>query len=1046
LLTLYNHNMIHKNLFLAFFLLPHCLFAQKASVTEESRELLTYPFSDANPVPILTGSHKNIYPYHSFDGYAVTGKKQAWKVIKLENDYIEVYVLPEAGGKVWGAIEKSTGKEFIYRNEVMKFRNIAMRGPWTSGGIEFNFGIIGHNPGTANPVDYTTKENSDGSVSCFVGNMDLPSRTQWRVEIRLPKDKAYFETRALWNNPTPVSQSYYNWMTAAAVVTDDLEFFYPGNQALEHNGEANPWPIDKDGHNLSPYRNNAFGSHKSVHIVGEYNDFMGGYYHKSNFGFGHWALYDDMPGHKLWLWSQAREGAIWKDLLTDSDGQYMEFQAGRGFNQYSASDVRTPISEMTFPPNQTDRWTEMWFPVKEIGGLQEVSQAGVLNVTHQDGTLQIAINALAFADAKIIVRSNEKVVYTQDKKFTPMEVFKASVPLAKDAPYELVVEGMDLQHGSVNKNEVKRPFKTTIPADENSAAHLYQQGMELKEARNYTGAKISLTKCLQKDALYMDALAAMAELFYHSNQYDSALYFTNQALQLDSYHPAANYYAGINYRAKGDLINALETFGWAARSMEFRSAAYAQMAGLELQLNNLPLAAHYAIQSLDFNKNNVVALEALAIQYRKSGNTEMADKIIEQLNQLDPLNHFAHFEKYLLHPSAENYTTFSSAITNEFPYQTYLEVMLDYADFGLQEDALKVLEKGPAHALLATWKAYLSNDESLLAKAADESPAFVFPYRTETIAALEWAISKTANWKFKYYLGLNYWGIERLEETTKLFQACGNEPDYAPFYSSRAFLLKGNAPHELTDLQKAKTLSPTDWRNWNRLIEYYENTGDNKMALTLATQASQQFKGNYNLALQFARVQLNNGQYEASTKTLDKTVILPFEGSTSGKTVYEQAYINVALNLMAQKKYKEAFAKLEKSKAWPESLGVGAPYEPDNRMQQYLQAICMEKTSGPKGATALRDSITAFTMADENYTHPSFNNLLALHVLKNKGATGQANALVEKIKTAPAHNQAVHRFTVAAFLNDTNTMESLQKDFTGNNYYKIFKRIEGLEK
>ncbi|MEO7489309.1 MAG: DUF5107 domain-containing protein, partial [Ferruginibacter sp.] len=229
--------MIHKNLLLAFFLLPHCLFAQKTTITEESRELLTYPFSDANPVPILTGSHKNIYPYHSFDGYAVTGKKQAWKVIKLENDYIEVYVLPQAGGKVWGAIEKSTGKEFIYRNEVMKFRNIAMRGPWTSGGIEFNFGIIGHNPGTANPVDYTTKENSDGSVSCFVGNMDLPSRTQWRVEIRLPKDKAYFETRALWNNPTPLSQSYYNWMTAAAVVTDDLEFFYPGNQALEHNGE-----------------------------------------------------------------------------------------------------------------------------------------------------------------------------------------------------------------------------------------------------------------------------------------------------------------------------------------------------------------------------------------------------------------------------------------------------------------------------------------------------------------------------------------------------------------------------------------------------------------------------------------------------------------------------------------------------------------------------------------------------------------------------------------------------------------------------------------
>ena len=144
------------------------------------------------------------------DGYSLGGRLQSWKVITLKNDYIEVYVLPQAGGKVWGAIEKSTGKEFIYRNEVMKFRNIALQGPWTSGGIEFNFGFIGHTPSTATPVDYVKRVNDDGSVSCIVGNIDLPSRTQWRVEIRLPKDKAFFETNVTWYNPTPVPQSYYN--------------------------------------------------------------------------------------------------------------------------------------------------------------------------------------------------------------------------------------------------------------------------------------------------------------------------------------------------------------------------------------------------------------------------------------------------------------------------------------------------------------------------------------------------------------------------------------------------------------------------------------------------------------------------------------------------------------------------------------------------------------------------------------------------------------------------------------------------------------------
>lgn len=1034
--------MINKKLLLACLLLHSSLWAQNATIKEETKQLLTYPFSDANPVPILTGPHKNIYPYHTFDGYAAKATMQPWKVITLENDYIIVYVLPQAGGKVWGAIEKSTGKEFIYRNEVMKFRNIAMRGPWTSGGIEFNFGIIGHNPGTANPVDYITKQNEDGSVSCFVGNMDLPSRTQWRVEIRLPKDKAYFETIALWDNPTPLPQSYYNWMTAAAVVTDDLEFYYPGNHALEHSGEAGTWPMDKQGRNLAPYRNNNFGSHTSLHVVGEYNDFMGGYYHNTEFGFGHWALYDDMPGHKLWLWSQAREGAIWKDLLTDSDGQYMEFQAGRGFNQYSAFQYRSPISEMNFLPNQTDQWKEIWFPVKAIGGLQEVSPSGVLNVTHQNNTLQVAVNALAFANAKILVTTGDKVIYSADKQFKPMDVFKAEVPLAEGAPYEVTIQGMDLKHASLNSNLIKRPFVTIIPDDTTSAAHLYKYAMELKKGRNYTDAKTYFLKCLAKDALYIDAYAALAELGYRSNQYDTALFYANQALQLDAYHPAANYFAGITYRAKGDAINALETFGWAARSMEYRSAAYAQMAGVELQLNNLPLAQHYAQQSLDFNKNNVTALQVLAVQYRKAGSVNMADKTLETIIRLDPLNHFAQFEKYLLRPTDDNLAAFKGSITNEFPYQTWQEVMLDYVNFGLTDDALALIAHAPQHPLLAVWQAYLTKDETALVNAAAAGPEFVFPYRTETVPPLQWAVAKNNHWKFKYYLALNYWGIGRVEEALQLFNACGSEPDYAPFYTSRAFLLKGkDDTQQLADLQKAKTLTPGDWRNWSRLMEAYEGMPDVKTALQISTEACIKFTGNYNLALQHARMQLANGLYDASTKTLADTYILPFEGSVQGKKVYEQALINAAIDLMNAKKYKKAMAKLVQSRAWPESLGVGAPYHPDNRLQQYLQAICLEKTGNTTAAAALRDSVIAYTQTEGNLAQPNFGTLLALQLLQGKGAATEAAKLVEQLKQLPAYSNPVHQYTVAVFNNDASAAAELEKSLATNNYYIIIKKI-----
>lgn len=1034
-----------KRLLLVLILLPQIFFAQKATISEELREFLTYPYSDPNPNPILMGSHKNIYPYHTFDGYSLRPQKQNWKVVKLENDYIVVYILPEIGGKVWGAIEKSTGKEFIYHNEVVKFRNISMRGPWTSGGIEFNFGIIGHNPSTASPVDYITNENADGSVSCIVGNTDLPSRTQWRVEIRLPKDKAYFETLPMWSNPTPFPQSYYNFMTGAAAVSDDLEFYYPGNQSLEHNGEAKSWPKDKDGHFLPKYANNAFGSHTSIHVVGDYNDYMGGYYHKSEFGFGHWALYDEMPGRKLWLWALSREGEIWKDLLTDTDGQYMEFQAGRTFNQYAQSDFRSSIKEMPFNPGVTDRWREIWFPVKEIGGIKEVSPMGVMNVIHENGKLSIAVNALSFAHGKIIITSKGKHLFSEEKAFKPMDVYKKSIDLANGEAFEVEIAGMDLKHESVNKNLTKRPFENTVAANTNSASHFYQLAVEKKENRNYIEAKINYQKCLQKDPIYVDAMVGLAELFGRQAQYDSALYYTQKVLQMDAYHPSANYFAGISYMAIGDDINALETLGWAARSMEYRTAAYAEMATIKLKSNDLALATHYALQALNYNKFNLDALKTLAVINRNNKNKERANAYLNEILILDPLNHFAFFEKYLWNESTQTFAEFSGKINNEFPYQTYLEIFLEYFKMGAKSDALKVLEKAPAQPLITVWKAYLTQNISLLAQAAEQSPAFVFPYRTETLEALKWAVDNNSHWKFKYYLGLNYWGIDRLDEAKKMFFACKNTPDYAPFYISRAFLENNSEKKQVIfDLQKAKDLNPADWHNWSKLIEGYEHEGNHKTALQLSSEAYAKFPNNFNIALQYAKVLLDNEQYQNCADILEKTTFIPFEGSTVGKEIFEQAYVNLALNAIKQKDYDHALSLLERSKAWPESLGVGAPFEPDNRLQQYLEAICLEKLGKKNEAISRRDSLINFAVKQNTIVRPNFNNLLFLNTLQKNGDVKTLNSSLKTLKSLPNFKGSFQEWVLASFNKDLKKVAGIEKGMGSNNYLKIFKKIKLL--
>jgi len=1045
--------MLKRNLLFAFLIVSQMLMAQKASITVESRDILTYPYSDPNPVPVLSEGRSEIYPYHSFNGYSLTGQMQKWKVIKLENDYIEVYVMPSDGGKVWGAIEKSTGKEFIYRNEVMKYRNISMRGPWTSGGIEFNFGFIGHNPSTCVPVDYKTVENADGSVSCFVGSLDLPSRTKWSVEVRLPKDKAYFETRAMWSNPTPLPQDYYNWMTAAAVVTSDLEFAYPGNAKLEHSGEAGPWPVDKEGRDLSMYANNAFGSDRSAHIVGEYNDFMGGYYHKSEFGFGHWALYDEMPGHKLWLWSQARDGGIWEDLLTDSDGQYMEFQAGRMFNQYGGSAAyKTPISQTPFTPGLTDRWTELWFPVKDIGGLIDVSPMGVLNVKPENGKLQVGINALAFTDAKLIVKSEGKVIFSEEKKFKPMDVYKTSVSLNNNADYEVVVEGMDLQYSPSKRKLLSRPFYSSMAKDIVTPTTLYQEGMELKEGRNYKQAKELFKMCLQKDPLYIDALSALTEIYYRSMQYDSALYYANCALQLDTYNAAANYFAGVTYHTQGNLIDALESLGWAARWSEYRSTAYAQMAEIQLQLNNKPLTEHYANLALDYDRNNINALQVLSVLYRKSGETVLADRYIQTLSTLDPLSHFADFERYLLHNSSENLTRFTSTITNEMPYQTYLELSMIYYGFGLKNDALGVLDKSPVHPLVTIWKAYLKEDVSLLNEVASASPAYVFPYRTETVSALAWALSKNNNWKFKYYLGLNYAAVQRDAEAMQLFRACGNEPDYAPFYLTRANLERsGDDKQELKDLQAAQNLSPDDWRTLYKLIGYYNTRQNYQMTLTLSTEAIKKHKDNPDIGVQYAIALINNGQYAKSLKTLEGMNILPSEGARQGKVVFEQASLFLAMDLIRNKKYGEAIKMIEKSKEWPETLGVGKPYEVETIIQDYLEIFCLDKLKRPNETASLRKSIIDYTNKDLaatfNYVHytldspTSFNNILSLKLLKEKGETDAVNTLIQKIEKSGREGNLVNQWVIATYNNDQAKITELEKGFSKNTNFIILKKL-----
>ncbi|MEZ4825515.1 MAG: DUF5107 domain-containing protein [Bacteroidia bacterium] len=945
LIFLFLHSLLTLNTEIA-------LAQHKARISEDKKPIKTYPYDDPNPIPIL-GSNPKIYPYHKFEGYSHEGKPMDWNVVTLENDYIAVYVLPDAGGKVYGAVEKSTGEEFIYMNDVMKFRNISMRGPWTSGGIEFNFGIIGHHPSTASPVDYQLVENQDGSVSCWVGTMDLPSRTHWRVEVRLPADKAFFETRVLWYNPTPLHQSYYNWMTAAAAATSDLELFCPGDTYLTHPGDPMSWPYDPEGRHIAEYKFNNYGPSKSYHVVGEYNNFFGGYFHDKNFGFGHSSLYEEMPGQKLWLWALSRSGGIWEDLLTDTDGQYIEFQAGRLFDKYSPEGYNNPITQVGFSPGSADTWRELWFPVKQTGGISAVSEKVVMHIQRNNGQIRIILNALAEFSSPVEISLGGAVVKNAAVSLSPMEVETITLADGK-GQLNVRLSGADIDYTSDPEAlAIDRPFEGKPPFNQNTPSFHYFDGVQEMEYRNFTKAALAFEKCISMDPWHIDARVRLAEIYFHDARYDKALEVVRQALNIDTYHPGANFVAGIIYRAKENPVNALECLGWAARSPQYRSAAYSEMAQVSLTRRDYPRVIQFADKAIASDPLQIPAIWAKAVAYRMTGNKEACIRTAAQILDIDPLSHLAKTEKYLAEPSDAAYQPLIR-LNNEFPHETFLETGIQYANAGLYQDAISILTLGPTHTKNLLWIAWMNmktgtgQDIPLLNSTVGRDPDFVFPYRRESLKVMDWAFQIKAEWKTAWFLGLNYWALNQKEQTKMIFNALGNQPDYAPFYIARSDLGGGS----YADVAHALSLDPKTWRYHHLMIEEEWKKDESEAALAKAKSAAEKFPENYTIGFDLAKALVNAEKYAEAVQQFDRLNILPFEGASESRNVYEQALLYGALEAIQQKNYRQADIYLKKSLEWPENLGVGKPYDVDESITYYLLGISAQKRNRKKDAEA----------------------------------------------------------------------------------------------
>lgn len=974
------------------------LFAQQATVTETVETVKTYPFSDPDPV---ADPSDLFYPYFRFDGFSAKGTDQQWKVVSLENDYIKLTLFPEIGGKIWGAVDKTTGKEFIYNNHVVKFRDIAMRGPWTSGGIEFNFGIIGHAPTSSTPVDYVTRQKPDGSVSCYVSSYELVTRTLWTVEVNLPKDKAYFTTTTTWHNSSSIDQPYYQWMNAGYPAAGNAEFCYPGTNYIGHGGELHSFPLDEQGRDISWYEKNDFGNSKSYHIVGKYNDFYGAYWHENDFGSIHHADYDEKLGMKIFLWGLSREGGIWEDLLTDTDGQYIELQSGRMYNQPASNSSLTPYKHTAFGPQATDRWTEYWFPVKGIKGVSKASRIGALNVLREDGFLKLYFSPLQKLSTTIKLYEGEKEVNSIPLNCGVLETWKDSIPLNKAvaAGRLKVVVGEDLLVYSEvpSDNITSRPKQLPADFDWNSVYGLYTQGEQWMNQKVLDKAEKFLLTSLEKDPYFVPALTDLASLYYRQGRYDEALARCKTALSINTYDGDVNYLYGLCNMALGNHTDAKDGFSVASYSPGVRSAAYEKLAEMYLMDRNWAKAEHYALKSKEFNQMNLSADHVLMVVYRKTNQREKAKALIDPLLEDLPLYHAARFEQlYQGEGSGHPIDDLQSLIRNELPFETYMELAEWYESVGCTEEALSLLSCAGNYPIALYKQAYLfhqagNDDESrgMLQRAGALSPAMVFPFRPSSLKALEWAKTVQPDWKIDYYEALIRWANQDKAKALELLENCG-EADYAPFYLSRASLKEGES--RLADLLKAEQIEMS-WRTGFALINHYVANNQWQKAVETGKKYTKKYPSNYYIGLKYAKALCETGQYQPCISLLSRMQVLPNEGSYAGRAVYREANLYRAMEQLSHKNYKQVMKSVEASKEWPENLGVGKPYDNmiDCRLEDYLEAKAAAGQGDSRKASALLSAVAGYKTSRSYF---GSGNLLSALALRESGKVQEADRMV----------------------------------------------------
>ncbi|MBQ8822301.1 MAG: DUF5107 domain-containing protein [Lachnospiraceae bacterium] len=930
----------------------------KANVWVEKVKIPTYGIGAPEKAPmflekrVYQGSCGKVYPYPTVESMTDEKKDKEYTAVYLENEYIKVMVLPELGGRIQRAYDKTNDYDFVYYNRVIKPALVGLTGPWISGGIEFNWPQH-HRPTTFSPTDYITGENEDGSCYVMIHDVDQMYGTKGIMKFTLYPGKAYIEIMGQLYNRTSLPQTFLWWANPAVAVNDYTQSIFPPDvhAVMDHGKrDVSKFPIADGvyykhdysaGVDISRYKNipvpTSYMAEKSKY------DFVGGYDYSKEAGLLHVADHHVSPGKKQWTWGNGDFGQAWDRNLTDEDGPYIELMTGMFTDNQPDFTWLKPFEEKTF--------TQYFMPYKTVGQVKNATREAAVGLEYDGKEITMKVYATGvYPEAEVILSYAGEKLFGENVKLSPIDTYTKTLEKEGLQEDELIfsvwADGeclVSYQPEKWEEPEIPEPAKAAREPEEIATnEELYLTGLHIEQYRHAT---------YLPDPYYLEGLKrdpgdirinnAYGELLMRRGCFAKAQKYFEKALERMTYRnpnpfTSESYYLlGLTLFYQNRLEESYDAFYKATWSSEQQEMSFYYLAAISAKRGKFAQAYELVEKALVKNAHNIKARGLKAYLLRKLGKNEAALIWIAENLRLDPFDFVSGYEQVILQNCCEGALADWKAKMRDFK-ENYLMTARDYAEFGAYGEAIWVLDAcTEAYPMIPYYMAYYraqigAGYMDILTQAENADPSYCFPNKLEDIAVLSFAINNGENCaKACYYLACLYYDKRQYEEAIALWEKSAKQDETYPLthrnLSIAYYNKEKDAEKALVSMNKAFALDTTDVRMFLELDQLRKKMGcsfEERLAefekhIPLVDKRD-------DLYIEYITLLNMTGQYQQAYGHIMKHHFHPWEGG-EGKVTgqYVLSLLQLAKADMAAGNYESAKEKLEKAFTYPHNLGEG---------------------------------------------------------------------------------------------------------------------------